>query len=54
MGRDVDVSPGAFNDSRASGLSRWAESMLLASRLGLLTPLRGGRRATGRRIVASG
>jgi dihydroflavonol-4-reductase len=45
---------GAFNDSRVSGLSRWTDSMRLASRLGLLTPLRGGQRVTGRRIVAGG
>ena len=48
------IEAGAFEDSRVSGLSRWADSMRIASRLGLLTPLRVGQRVTGRRIVAGG
>lgn len=48
------IEAGAFADSRVSGLSRWADSMRIASRLGLLTPLRLGQRVTGRRIVAGG
>ncbi len=48
------IEAGAFADSRVSGLSRWADSMRIASRLGLLTPLRVGQRVTGRRIVAGG
>ena len=48
------IESGAFDESRASGLSRWADSMRLASRLGLLTPLRVGQRVAGRRIVAGG
>ena len=44
----------AFDDSRASGLSGWADSMRLASRLGLLAPIRVGQRMIGRRIVAGG
>ena len=48
------IEAGAFDDSRVSGLSRWADSMRIASRLGLLTPLRVGQRVTGRRIVAGG
>ncbi len=48
------IEGGAFADSRGSGLSRWADSMRIASRLGLLTPLRVGQRVVGRRIVAGG
>ena len=48
------IEAGAFADSRVSGLSRWADSMRIASRLGLLAPLRVGQRVTGRRIVAGG
>ena len=48
------IETGAFADSSVSGLSRWADSMRIASRLGLLTPLRVGQRVTGRRIVAGG
>src|ERR1700733_142028 len=48
------IATGAFADSGVSGLSRWADSMRIASRLGLLTPLRVGQRVTGRRIVAGG
>jgi len=48
------IEEGAFDDSRVSGLSRRADSMRLASRLGLLTPLRVGQRVVGRRIVAGG
>jgi dihydroflavonol-4-reductase len=45
------IEAGAFADARGSGLSRWADSMRMASRLGLLTPVRIGQRALGRRIV---
>jgi len=48
------IEGGSFDDSHASGLSRWADSMRIASRLGLLTPLRVGQRVTGRRIVVGG
>jgi dihydroflavonol-4-reductase len=48
------IEAGAFRESRASGLSRWADSMRIASRLGLLIPVRVGQRVTGRRIVAGG
>jgi dihydroflavonol-4-reductase len=48
------IGTGAFKDSRRSGLSRYADSMRLASRLGLLTPVRLGQRLTGRRLVAGG
>jgi dihydroflavonol-4-reductase len=48
------IEDGAFADSRGSGLSRWADSMRLASRLGLLTPIRVGQRVTGRRMLAGG
>lgn len=48
------IQAGAFDGSRGSGLSRWADSMRIASRLGLLTPVRVGQRVIGRRIVAGG
>jgi dihydroflavonol-4-reductase len=48
----IDV--GAFADSSASGLSRMADSIRIASRLGLLTPIRVGQRVVGRRLVAGG
>jgi dihydroflavonol-4-reductase len=48
------IEAGAFDDSRVSGLSRWADSMRMASRLGLLAPVRVGQRVIGRRIVAGG
>jgi len=48
------IDAGVFDGAHVSGLARWAESMQLASRLGLLTPLRVGQRVTGRRIVAGG
>ena len=48
------IESGAFKDSRGSNLSRIADSMRLASRLGLLTPVRVGQRVIGRRIVAGG
>ena len=48
------IEDGAFADSQHSGLSRWADSMRLASRLGLLTPLRVGQRVIGRRMLAGG
>jgi dihydroflavonol-4-reductase len=48
------IEAGAFLDSRGSGLSRWADSMRIASRFGLLTPVRVGQRVTGRRMLAGG
>jgi dihydroflavonol-4-reductase len=48
------IDEGAFADSRGSNLSRIADSMRLASRLGLLTPIRVGQRVLGRRIIAGG
>ena len=54
------IEAGAFADSRVSGLSRWADSMRIASRFGLLTPVPGGaardrpadrRRRVVRRVV---
>jgi len=48
------IEAGAFADSEHSGLSRWADSMRIASRLGLLTPLRVGQRVIGRRMLAGG
>ncbi len=48
------IEDGAFADSRGSNLSRLADSMRLASRLGLLTPIRVGQRVIGRRIIAGG
>lgn len=48
------IEDGAFADSSGSGLSRIADSMRLASRLGLLTPVRVGQRVIGRRLVAGG
>lgn len=48
------IGAGAFDGARGSGLSRIADSMRIASRLGLLTPIRMGQRVVGRRIVAGG
>ena len=48
------IEAGAFAGSPSSGLSRWADSMQMASRLGLLTPVRLGQRVIGRRLVAGG
>jgi dihydroflavonol-4-reductase len=48
------IEAGAFSDSHRSGLSRIAHSMRLASRVGLLTPIRIGQRVTGRRLIAGG
>ena len=48
------IEAGAFRDSRGSGLSRIADAMRLASRIGLLTPIRIGQRVTGRRLIAGG
>jgi hypothetical protein len=48
------IDDGAFADSRGSNLSRIADSMRLASRMGLLTPIRVGQRVLGRRIIAGG
>jgi dihydroflavonol-4-reductase len=46
------IEAGVFADSRGSGLSRIADSMRLASRVGLLAPIRVGQRVTGRRLIA--
>jgi dihydroflavonol-4-reductase len=48
------IEAGAFADARNSGLSRIADTMRMASRLGLLTPVRVGQRIVGRRLVAGG
>ena len=48
------IENGAFAESGTSGLSRIADSMRLASRFGLLTPVRVGQRVIGRRIIAGG
>lgn len=48
------IEAGAFDGSPSSGLSRWADSMQMASRLGLLTPVRVGQRIVGLRLVAGG
>jgi dihydroflavonol-4-reductase len=48
------IENGAFSESRGSNLSRIADSMRLASRMGLLTPVRVGQRVIGRRIIAGG
>ncbi len=48
------MEAGAFADARGSGLSRWADSMRIASRLGLLMPLRVGQRVIGKRMLAGG
>jgi hypothetical protein len=48
------IDSGAFKETRGSNLSRIADSMRLASRLGLLTPVRVGQRVLGRRMVAGG
>jgi dihydroflavonol-4-reductase len=48
------IGAGAFDGARGSGLSRIADSIRIASRLGLLTPIRMGQRVIGRRIVAGG
>ena len=45
---------GAFEGCSESGLSRIADSVQMASRLGLLTPIRVGQRVVGRRLVAGG
>lgn len=48
------IEAGSFADSRSSNLSRMADSMRLASRFGLLAPVRVGQRVLGRRLVAGG
>jgi hypothetical protein len=48
------IESGAFDGSGSSGLSRWADSMQMASRLGLLTPVRVGQRVVRKRFVAGG
>jgi dihydroflavonol-4-reductase len=48
------IEAGAFANSRGSGLSRIADSLRLASRLGVLAPIRLGQRVAGRRIIAGG
>ncbi len=44
----------AFVDSGGSNLSRLSDALHLASRLGLLAPIRVGQRLTGKRIVTDG
>jgi dihydroflavonol-4-reductase len=51
---DELIGSGTFADSRGSNLSRIADSMRLASRIGLLAPIRVGQRVIGRRIIAGG
>jgi dihydroflavonol-4-reductase len=46
------IEDGAFDGCSDSGLSRMADSVQIASRLGLLTPVRVGQRVVGRRIIA--
>jgi dihydroflavonol-4-reductase len=46
------IEGGAFADSRGSNLSRIANSMRVASKMGLLTPFRVGQRVIGRRVIA--
>jgi dihydroflavonol-4-reductase len=46
------IESGAFDGSSSSGLSRWADSMQIASRFGLLTPIRVGQRVVRKRFVA--
>src|SRR5437763_3839035 len=46
------IDAGAFAGARGSGLSRIAASMRVASRVGLLTPIRVGQRAIRPRLVA--
>jgi dihydroflavonol-4-reductase len=48
------IEAGVFADARDSGMSRMADSMRIASRVGLLTPVRVGQRVVGRRFVAGG
>jgi hypothetical protein len=48
------IAADAFVDPHSSPLSRVADSMRLASRLGLLAPIRIGQRVVGRRILAGG
>lgn len=48
------IEAGAFRGSRGSGLSRVADSLQLASRVGLLEPIRLGQRLIGRRLIAGG
>jgi dihydroflavonol-4-reductase len=48
------IDSGAFAGCPQSGLSRMADSVQIASRLGLLTPVRIGQRVVGRRLVAGG
>jgi dihydroflavonol-4-reductase len=46
------IESGAFeDDSPASAMSRWAEGLGFASRLGLLSPIRVGQRLAGRRVI---
>jgi dihydroflavonol-4-reductase len=48
------IDADAFADSQDSGLSRLADALRVASRFGLLAPIRVGQRVTGRRIVVGG
>jgi dihydroflavonol-4-reductase len=45
------IDSGAFGEQRSSSLSRMADGVQTASRLGMLTPLRVGQRLTGRRML---
>jgi dihydroflavonol-4-reductase len=48
------IEAGTFTGSQGSGLSRIADSMRLASRVGLLAPIRFSQRVSGRRLIAGG
>jgi dihydroflavonol-4-reductase len=48
------IEASAFAGSHRSGLSRIADSMRMASRFGLLAPIRLGQRVIGRRVIAGG
>jgi dihydroflavonol-4-reductase len=48
------IDGGAFAGSSVSGLSRMADSLRIASRFGLLAPVRVGQRVVGRQLVAGG
>jgi dihydroflavonol-4-reductase len=45
------IENGAFGDRDGSSLSRMAGGVQIASRIGMLTPLRVGQRLAGRRMV---
>jgi len=46
------IADGAFGEQRSSSLSRLAFGVQVASRFGMLTPVRVGQRLIGRRVVA--